>query len=365
MTGRSLGRIRAGAPIPLTAFRRVLALIPTLALVGALAVLGALVVAAPAGASTPAIDQSHGLPGFCPTSTGVTVVIDFQQLGGETIVRCNPSATPGTGLDALKGAGIQVAGVQRWGEAFLCRIENRPSAVEAVPIDGNPGYHEACINTPPAQAYWSYWNAGNNCGWQYSQWGVKNRNAVSGGFEGWSFSLNAGSGSNPKPRIAAVRPGTAGGGCSPSAAPGPSTNDPQQQQPAGGVAAQTPAPGAAQDPAAMPGQVGPSAGSRSPGTGSGSSSTGPSATGSGVVAGPGADALPAPLPRAASTAPAADDPGRNVAFTGGESAADVTVAARQDAGGSSVAPWAAGATMLALVVLALWTARRRRTREGS
>ncbi|MEO7058801.1 MAG: hypothetical protein ABI083_03720 [Lapillicoccus sp.] len=329
-------------------------------------VAGALAVAAPAGALSPTVDQSQGQPGFCPTSTGVTVVVDFQQLGGETIVRCNPSATPGTGLDALKGAGFQVAGVQRWGEAFICRIENRPSAVEPVPITSNPGYHEACINTPPAQAYWSYWNAGNNCAWQYSQWGVKNRAVVPGGFEGWSFSLNAVANSDPKPRIAAVRPGTAGGACAPTGAPAPGTNNPQEQQPGStGATGQTPSSGPAQNPAATSGPTAPSLGSRSGSSGSGSVGSSGAAAGGAAPGSTGAVTLPAPLPRAESTAPPADDPHRNVAFTGGESAADATLAVRGEAGASSVAPAAAGAAMLVLVGLALWTARRRRTREGS
>lgn len=334
--------------------------------------MGALGAATPASAATPTIDQSQGLPGFCPTGTGVTVVVDFQQLGGETIVRCNPNATPGTGLDALKGAGIQVAGVQRWGEAFICRLENRPSAVEAVPITADPGYHEACINTPPAQAYWSYWTAGNNCGWQFSQWGVKNREAIPGGFEGWSFSLNAGTDSNPAPRIAAVRPGTQGGACSPTGAPVPNTNDPQEQQGTAGSGSGSAAAagsGPAQNPA-----PGPTTPSPSPGTVAGEPGSGPVSSGAtGRVTSRGGSAttgaseeLPAPLPRALSKAPAADDPQKNVAFTGGESAGDVSAEARADAGASSIAPWAAGTAILVLVGLALWTGqRRRRAREGS
>lgn len=351
------------SPGPADRWRAVLVLLPLLILTGAL---GA---AAPAAATTPTVDQSRGLPGFCPTATGVTVVVDFQQLGGETLVRCNPSANPGTGLDALKGAGIQVTGVQRWGEAFICRLEDRPSALETVPMSRDPGYHEACINTPPAQAYWSYWTAGNDCGWQYSQWGVKNRDVVLGGFEGWSFSLDAGADANPRPRIAAVRPGTEGGACTPSGAQGPGTNDPQEQQPgAGAGAGQTPVtgPSPAQNPGADPGRSSSAPSGAPEGQQPGSNG----ATGGGAPTAPtGATSeapLPAPLPRARSTAPVAEDPDKNVAFTGGESARDVTAAARAGSGASSAAPWAAGAAMVTLAGLALWTARRRRrTREGS
>ena len=98
-------------------------------------------------------------------------------------------STRGTGLDALRGSGIQVEGVQRWGLAgwsAASRTGPRPS--RSCAIKGNDGYRERCIDTPPASGYWSYWHAGNNCTWSYSQWGVKNRDFVPGGFEGWSYS---------------------------------------------------------------------------------------------------------------------------------------------------------------------------------
>ncbi|GLZ35275.1 hypothetical protein Lesp02_74620 [Lentzea sp. NBRC 105346] len=155
-----------------------------------------------------AIDRTKGYPGFCKDDNGVTVVVDFQQLGGTTIVRCNPATSRGTGLDALKGAGFQVEGNQRFGESLICRVENRPSATETIPITGRNDYREPCADMPPAGAYWSYFHSGNNCGWEVSQSGPKDRDFVRGGFEGWSFSLNAKADSNTTPRIAPVRPGT-------------------------------------------------------------------------------------------------------------------------------------------------------------
>lgn len=146
--------------------------------------------AAPAAA----IDPNKGTPGFCPGATGVTVVIDFQELGGTTIVRCAPG-DQATGLTALKNAGIQIAGTNRWGEAFICRIEGKPGAAD-----------EPCIDTPPASAYWSYWHSPNGGNWTYSQWGVMNRKPPQGSFEGWSFSKNKTSTTNPPPRVGPQRP---------------------------------------------------------------------------------------------------------------------------------------------------------------
>ncbi|NHW87681.1 hypothetical protein HA066_25035, partial [Escherichia coli] len=55
-----------------------------------------------------------GNAGYCPDAGGVTVVVDFKELGGGTVVRCAPG-DQATGLAALKNAGFQIAGTLRWG----------------------------------------------------------------------------------------------------------------------------------------------------------------------------------------------------------------------------------------------------------
>ncbi len=168
--------------------------------------------------SASAVEAGLGYVGVCrgaDARTGTTVVVDFQQLDGNggspapTIVRCspNPSGTPRTGLAAMQGAGIQPTGVPRYGLAFVCRIDGRPSATETLPITGNPGYKEACLNTPPAAASWSYWwGDGTTSSWSYGTSGASNRYAIAGGFEGWSFALNATATSNPVPRVSPLNP---------------------------------------------------------------------------------------------------------------------------------------------------------------
>lgn len=332
--------------------------------------------AEPAPRPAAAIDQSKGHAGFCRTATGVTVVIDFQQLGGETYVRCFPSAARGTGLDALKGAGFQIEGVRRWGEAFICRIENRPSAVEQIAVEGDGGYVEHCLDTPPATGYWSYWHAGNNCPWSYSQWGVKNRDVVPGGFEGWSFSLNATADTNPVPRVAPVRPGTAGGACTTEPERPPATDDPDERQPGVGVGGGgPPVPTAPGGGATGGGGDGSATGLPNDVDGGGPSGS-DGATGSGSVPAGDRD-LPPPKPRDPASAPEvttpdggpttgeAPDPADNVAFSGGEDARDVREVIREQQGGVWWAPWLAAAAVAALAGGMGWTARRRRlARDG-
>jgi hypothetical protein len=168
-----------------------------------------------------------GTPGYCPTDDGVTVVVDFQQLGGDIVVRCAPAPVgrDSTGLDALRAAGFTPEGVRRYGLAFVCRIEGRPAADEELPIQGDPHYHEACLETPPQQAFWGYWYAPNDGSWTYSQTAAISRHVIPGGFEGWSFSLNHAAGDAPKPGIAPRRPQ------SPPTTPPPHTTPPHTTPP--------------------------------------------------------------------------------------------------------------------------------------
>ncbi|MET7638448.1 hypothetical protein [Streptomyces sp. NPDC005438] len=152
--------------------------------------------AAPAHAATPAHAPALSRAGVCPDGNGVTVVVDFRELGGGTLVRCAVGAQK-NGLAALKAAGIRVTGTNRWGESFICRLENKPGADR-----------ESCVDTPPASAYWSYWHASNGGKWTYSQYGATYRTPPKGSFEGWSFSLNREQDDAPAPRMTPRRPST-------------------------------------------------------------------------------------------------------------------------------------------------------------
>jgi hypothetical protein len=150
-------------------------------------------------AAAPASAADAGEPGYCTDDAGVTVVVDFRELGGDVVVRCAPG--PGgqgfSGLDALAEAGFTVAGTQRWGMEFVCRIQGRPSAHEDLAIPGDDSYHEDCGDTPPETAYWGYWYASNGGSWRYSSISAASRSTIRGGFEGWSFHLGSDSAQPP------------------------------------------------------------------------------------------------------------------------------------------------------------------------
>jgi hypothetical protein len=150
----------------------------TLALV---LIVGGLWPAAPASAQ-----DAPSYDGACTDNAGVTVVVDFQDLGGGVNIRCAPGDVT-TGLDALDKAGISWSGTVRF-PGFVCRIAGQPG-----PDD------EPCVNTPPATAYWTYWVAPRGGAWCFSSLGAGNRKPPPGTVEGWSFAKNRAASKIPAP----------------------------------------------------------------------------------------------------------------------------------------------------------------------
>ncbi|GAA4547331.1 ABC transporter substrate-binding protein [Amycolatopsis samaneae] len=266
-----------------------------------------------AGAAAPAaaVDQGRGGPGYCADGDGVTVVVDFQQLGGDVLVRCARGAQE-SGLAALRNAGVEVTGTQRWGLGFVCRLEGKPG----------PG-SEDCVDTPPASAAWMYWTAPNGGSWESSQYGAMNRRPPPGSFEGWSFSKDQTAGTNPPPRLGPVRPGQ------PVEAP------PSSQVWQSAIPGREGAPKSVPSSASSPSSGAPASSSAAPGPASPSVSGPPPSTVGGVAPG-------------------------GVSWTGGQGAA---AAAVEDRG----FPWGAligGVGALLLGTVAAFVARKRKRASG-
>lgn len=153
----------------------------------ALAIATSVTGAAYGGTAAPARAAS-GYNGYCTTSSGVTVVVDFKALGGGVVARCAPVGSGASGIDALQAAGIPVQGTQRYGLAFVCRIYGKPAS-------------DPCVVTPPTNAHWDYFQASNGGSWTYSSVGASSSHVIPGGFEGWAFS----SGSRVAPGASPVR----------------------------------------------------------------------------------------------------------------------------------------------------------------
>ncbi len=132
----------------------------------------------------------------CLDNVGITVVVDFQELGGGVNVRCAPGVANletgrlevTDGFDALKQAGITYQTTVRFA-GFLCKIAGKPA-------------DDPCIDTSPAGAYWSYWVAPRGGQWCYSNLGAgaRTRPLPPGSIEGWSFSKDRRSTTTSPPR---------------------------------------------------------------------------------------------------------------------------------------------------------------------
>ncbi|MGI8691839.1 MAG: hypothetical protein ACR2JK_02920 [Geodermatophilaceae bacterium] len=111
--------------------------------------------------------------GACSGGSGVTVVVDFGRYGG---IQTGCASDPTNGLSALSQAGFSSVHVTSQ-PGFVCRIDGLP-----------PAEDDACVRTPPATAYWSYWQASpGSTSWTYSSQSAASTQPQDGGTEGWAF----------------------------------------------------------------------------------------------------------------------------------------------------------------------------------
>lgn len=174
-----------------------------------------------------AVTSASAAGGACPDlEDGVTIVVDFQSLGGGTVVRCAPG-DPDSGLAALAAAGFRVDQVANQ-PGFVCRI------------DGLPGPKtEDCADTPPARAYWGYSHAERGGSWSYSSSGAHVYDPPVGTVEGWAFN---GDGGTTQPTIPPPPPPEPGPDPKPRPSPSPESEpSPPPAAPQGTSASPDPA----------------------------------------------------------------------------------------------------------------------------
>ncbi|HEY3530595.1 MAG TPA: hypothetical protein VGK78_15725 [Nocardioides sp.] len=105
----------------------------------------------------------------CASAHGVSVVVDFHQLGGGVQTRCDGAGAGEVAWDQLQDVGFKLTPVN--GEAFVCRIDGKPSSDQ-----------ESCQRTPPADAYWSlWWTDGKTGKWSFSSQGAGSLKVPEGG----------------------------------------------------------------------------------------------------------------------------------------------------------------------------------------
>lgn len=180
--------------------RAVVRLLSVVLLTGAGSLVGWGPVAGPAGAAV------------CSSDTGVTVVVDFHELGGGVQTVCDPDGGGKTAAQLFPANGFPLDYVQRT-PGFVCRVSGKPA-------------DDPCTNTPPADAYWGlFWSNGTNGQWSYSSSGAGGQRIPTGGSVAFSWqgsSNRAYPGVNPpqhsssepssQPSASSTKPPSGGGG---------------------------------------------------------------------------------------------------------------------------------------------------------
>jgi hypothetical protein len=136
-----------------------------------LATLAAAVVAAAGVSAT--VPAAPAAAEGCAGGRGVTVVVDFNELDGGTRIAC---ATQGGGRTASRlftDAGFDLTPAQR-DPSFVCRVAGEPA-------------DDPCVNTPPADAYWSLWWSDGSSPWTYATLGVDALTVPQGGSVAFSW----------------------------------------------------------------------------------------------------------------------------------------------------------------------------------
>jgi hypothetical protein len=195
-------------------------------------------------AATTALPVAPAHAAACTSADGVTVVVDYHELGGGVGQVCDAGGAGKSAAAQFADAGFALTRVQRQ-PGFICRVQGKPAS-------------DPCVNTPPADAYWGlWWSDGKSGSWTYATQGVDSLTVPRGGSVALSWN---GSASKSAPGVAPAKH------ASPSPSPTPTPTKQPSPQPGGGSSGSS---GSAGD------------GGRGGGGGqgaSGSAQTGPSAT---------------------------------------------------------------------------------------
>jgi len=130
-----------------------------------------LLAAAVGAALTAGLCATVGSPAYaatCSGASGVSLVVEFNQLGGHDVRRCDAGGGGRTAARLLEDEGLPLTYVQRQ-PGFVCRVAGAPA-------------QDPCVNTLPDDAYWSlWWSDGSTDSWTYATTGVDSLTVPDGG----------------------------------------------------------------------------------------------------------------------------------------------------------------------------------------
>ncbi|MCW2853069.1 MAG: hypothetical protein JWM84_2733 [Nocardioides sp.] len=142
-----------------------------------LAAVALVAAAAGAGAAVPVHAASPAAA--CSSARGVTVVVDFNQLGGGSSAVCDADGGGKEASELFPDAGYQLSYASRM-PGFVCRVRGVPTS-------------DPCVNTSPGNAYWSlWWSDGKTGSWSYASLGADSLTIPDGGYVAFSWDQSDG-----------------------------------------------------------------------------------------------------------------------------------------------------------------------------
>lgn len=195
-----------------------------------------------AAVGTPVLTSAPAQAASCSGSSGVTVVVDFQQLGGGVQQQC--ARDGGSAASMFGSTGFTLDRVQSQ-QGFICRVAGAPA-------------DDPCVE-PNGAAYWSlWWNDGRGGAWIYATTGADGLKVSPGGSVAFSWNQGGGrvapsagpdarltatpmpSPTAPEPSEAPKAAGTQGGGDTVKAPSGTRTTKPRRPNGSSATPADTP-----------------------------------------------------------------------------------------------------------------------------
>lgn len=156
----------------------------------------------------------------CGPGTGVSVVVDFRELGGGLHTHCDAGGGGKSAAALFADSGYALTYATRQ-PGFVCRVSGVPAS-------------DPCVNTSPVTAYWGlYWSDGSNASWAYSSRGADSLIVPAGGSVAFAWQ---GSGQRGVP---SVTPPSAAATPTPTPTPTPTSTAPVPTSPTTGTSTPT------------------------------------------------------------------------------------------------------------------------------